>query len=290
MGQVLRDRVAFVTGGGRGIGREIARGLAAAGAAVAVTGRSSCHLEETVSHIEKQGGRAMSVPCDVADRAAVDLAVARVEGHLGPIGILVCNAAIEGPFGPMWEVDPDEWRRSLEVNLLGPFNCARAVLPTMTKRRAGRIINVGSAGGLWAVPYDTAYSTSKAALIRLTEGIAIECEPFGVCAWVIHPGVVRTGMSDAVLQSAAGQKWLPTYGQVLDDMCAPIEWASELCTFLASGEADGLSGCYISVDDRYRDMAKWASEVRARDVHTLRLKLHPTSAAPRWFQAPGARS
>jgi NAD(P)-dependent dehydrogenase (short-subunit alcohol dehydrogenase family) len=284
MADELKDQVAIVTGGGRGIGREIAEGLAREGASVAITGRSASHLEETVAAIEQLGVRGLAFPADVADPEAMKRLVAETESRLGPVDVFVSNAAIEGPLGPVWEISNEAWRRCLEINVMGAFNCAQAVLPGMVERRKGRIVNVGSGGGLFAVPYDTGYSTTKAALIRLTEGIAIEAEPYNVYAWVIHPGVVHTGMSDTVMDSPDGQKWLPKYSQALERGKTPIEWASELVNFLASGAADKLRGCFLSVNDDYRALAAQADEIKAGDMHTLRLKLVPTQPPPRAFQ------
>jgi len=280
----LTGQVVIVTGGGRGIGKAIAEGFAAAGAAVAITGRSASHLEETVRGIREGGGRALAYAADVTDKAAVISLVEETERQLGPVDVLVNNAGIEGPLGPVWEIDTEAWKRCVEVNLIGPFICSQAVLPGMVARRRGRIINVGSGGGLWAVPYDTGYSTTKAALIRLTEGIAIECEPFNVYTWVIHPGVVHTGMSDYVMGTEAGRKWLPAYSEALERGRTPVEWASELCLFLASGAADGLSGCFLSVNDDYRALAARAKEIKEGDMYTLRLKTHATQRPPRPFQ------
>ena len=284
MSEDFTGQVAIVTGGGRGIGKAIALGLATAGASVAITGRSAQHLEATMREIEALGVKALAFPADVTDADAIKRLVAETEAALGPIDILVSNAAIEGPLGPMWEVSNADWEYCLRTNVMGGFNCAQAVLPGMTARRKGRIIFVGSGGGLFAVPYDTGYSVTKAALIRLCEGISIETEEYGVTCFVIHPGVVHTGMSEAVMGTDEGRKWLPAYEEALARGATPIEWASQLTNFLASGAADGLSGCFISVNDDYRDMAKRAQEIKDGDMHTLRLKTHPTSRPPRIFQ------
>ncbi len=283
MAEDFTGQVAVVTGGGRGIGKTIALGLAQAGASIAITGRSAAHLEETVREIEALGVKAMAFPADVTDAEAMKRLVAETESQLGPIDVFVSNAAIEGPLGPMWEVSNAEWEYCLRTNVMGGFNCAQAVLPGMTQRRKGHLIFVGSGGGLFATPYDTGYSVTKAALIRLCEGISIETEEYGVACFVIHPGVVHTGMSDYCL-TEEGRKWLPAYEQALEYGQTPVEWASQLVNFLASGEADGLSGCFVSVNDDYRDMAKRAEEIKEGDMHTLRLKTHPTQRARRAFQ------
>ena len=115
----LSGQVALVTGGGRGLGQAYAQGLAAAGAAVAVTARSTEQLDESVRLIEAAGGRALAIPADVTDRAAVEHAVATTEQALGPISLLVNNAGIAGPWKVTWETDPDEWWNTLEVNARG---------------------------------------------------------------------------------------------------------------------------------------------------------------------------
>jgi NAD(P)-dependent dehydrogenase (short-subunit alcohol dehydrogenase family) len=140
----LAEQVALVTGGGRGIGQAIAERLAAAGARVAVTARSVAELDETVSAINARGGHARALPADVTDQAAVDSVVNDVEQTLGPISVLVNNAGVLGPVGLIWEVDPEEWWRCIEINLRGAFLYARAVVPRMIERQRGRIVSVAS--------------------------------------------------------------------------------------------------------------------------------------------------
>jgi NAD(P)-dependent dehydrogenase (short-subunit alcohol dehydrogenase family) len=280
----FEGRVAIVTGGGYGIGREIAESLARMGASVAIIGRSQSRLDETLAAIEGAGGKATVASVDVADEAAVRRAVSDTEAKFGPVDILISNAGLDGPFGPLWLNDTAAWRRTLDTNLFGSVVVAKSVLPGMVERRKGHIVFVGSGGGLWPVPYDTGYAVTKAGLIRLCETVALEAEEYNVRCFCIHPGVVHTGMSDSVMDSPDGQKWLPKYDQALERGKTPIEWASQLCNFLVSGEADGLTGCFLSVNDDYREMATRARQIQEQDLYKLRLNLTPGRPPPRPFQ------
>jgi NAD(P)-dependent dehydrogenase (short-subunit alcohol dehydrogenase family) len=269
----LTDQVALVTGAGRGIGRAIAEGLAAAGAAVALVARSADQLAETAARIADFGGRSRACPADVTDRDAVGRVVAGVERDLGPVDLLVNNAGVAGPVGPTWEADLCEWWRCLEGNLLGPLVCCRLVLPGMVARRRGRVVNVASGAGCGPVPHLSAYSASKAALIRLTENLAAEAAEHGVSVFAIHPGTVRTEMTEAALRDEAVRKWMPWFVQTFeagDDV--PPARAARLVLFLASGRADALSGRFFDVAEDAEQLVRRAEEVRAQDLYTLRLR------------------
>src|SRR6266849_9074214 len=192
----LAGQVALVTGGGRGIGKAIAERLAAAGARVALTARSGDELDSTVRAIEEVGGRARGLPADITDRVAVEAVVSEAERSDAPISLLVNNAGVLGPIGVVWEVDADEWWHCLEVNLRGAFLCTRAVLPGMVARRQGRIVNIASIGAVLPIPDGTAYGSSKTALVRFTESVALEVEASGIGVFAIDPGNVPTGMHD----------------------------------------------------------------------------------------------
>src|SRR5579883_1775490 len=215
MAEALAGQVAIVTGGGRGIGRAIAEALAAAGAAVTITARSADQLDETAEGIKIAGGRVLAIPADVTDRAAVERVVAETEKQLGPITLLVNNAGASGTAGLLWEVDPDEWWDAMAVNLRGPFAFCRAVLPTMVAHGRGRIINVASLAGVISVHYASAYMTSKTALVRLSECLALETAEYGVSVFVIDPGGVSTVMTTNFFCSPSGRAWLPEYGKNL---------------------------------------------------------------------------
>ena len=231
----LSGQVAIVTGGGRGIGRAIAQALAGAGAAVAVTARSQDELNQTATLINEQGGRALAVMADITDRFSVEWMVAETERRLGPVDLLVNNAGVPGPVGPLWENDPDEWRRSVEVNLDGTFLCCRSVLPGMIERRHGRIINLTSGIGNRPHPYLSAYNIAKTAVTRLSETLAEETKPHGVLVFVMTPGLVQTGMPQQIGSSESGRRWLPDFAGNVAAQSQPPDRAARLCVTLASG-------------------------------------------------------
>ena len=270
----LGGQVAIVTGGGRGIGRAMALALAKAGAAVAVVARSSDQLAETVALIEEAGGRAIAVTADVTDPQAAELMAKEVEQQLGPVDLLVNNAGAPPPVGPLWENDPDEWWRCIEVNLRGPFLCSRAVLPGMVTRRRGRIVTTASGSGIGPWPYSAAYAVAKCAAIRLSENLAAETQEHGISVFSIHPGFVRTAMTEAAAESPDDAKWL---GGMFHRLLSaghdvPPKRAAQLVVFLASGKADALSGCFISVSDDVTEMVQREDEIREGELYTLRLR------------------
>lgn len=278
--QILKEQIAVVTGGGRGIGRAVAQTLAQAGAAVAVLARSSQELQETLDLIAQNGGRAQAFVADVTDPSAVSRAFKEIERSMGEIDVLVNNAGVLKPFGPLWENDADEWWRGMEVNVRGPMLCARAVLPRMIARRGGRIINISSGAGAMGAPYYSSYIASKTALIRMTECLALETAAHGLAIFAISPGTVRTAMSEYSLESPEGQRWLPWYRRVFDEhIDVTAERPASLVLELASGKADVLSGRFLSVFDDLELLLRRSAEIEEKDLYMLRL--------PRLAGAPG---
>jgi 3-oxoacyl-[acyl-carrier protein] reductase len=249
----LQGQVALVTGGGRGIGRNIALELAAAGARVAVVARSADEIEETANEI---GG--LAIECDVSDQDSVEGMVAEVESKLGPIDLLVCNAGISIDEDAAWELDPDEWWHVFEVNVLGVYLCCRAVIPGMLERGRGRIVNVASGAAYLPGLKGTAYGGSKAAVHRFSEALANQLEPHGIPVFSISPGLVRTQMTES-------------FG---DDMpWTPPELAPHLVRALASGRLDTLAGRYLHAEhDDVDDLAARADEIVEDDLNAIRLR------------------
>jgi 3-oxoacyl-[acyl-carrier protein] reductase len=248
----LDGRVALVTGGGRGIGAGIARELAGAGAEVAVAARSRDQVEAVATEIA-----GLALELDVTDRAAVERAVAETEHRLGPIDLLVANAGAPNQDGATWEIDPGEWWRVLEVNVLGVHLCCRAVIPRMLERGDGRMVITGSGAAYLPGSSHTAYPASKAAVVRYAETLASELQG-RIPVFVFSPGLVRTEMT----------------GRFGDDLpWTPPELAPRLVRVLASGRADRLAGRYIHAEhDEIEDLIARADEIERDDLNAIRLR------------------
>ncbi len=183
----LKDRVALVTGAGRGIGRAIAQRLAAAGAICVLTARSRDEIEAVATPLG-----AFPVPADVRREEDVTRLVEAAHSRFGRVDLLVNNAAIDGN-GNVAELAPAKWRDVLDTNLTGVFLCCRAVLPGMIARRSGTIVNIASLAGTAGIAGKAAYCASKAGLLGFTDALMQEVRPFGIRVAAVSPGSVNTG-------------------------------------------------------------------------------------------------
>jgi NAD(P)-dependent dehydrogenase (short-subunit alcohol dehydrogenase family) len=250
----MSGEVVLITGGGRGFGESIARRFAGEGAAVAVLSRSHAQLDEVVAKIEADGGRAFAVTADVTSPADVDRAVSEVEAALGPITVFINNAGVPGPFGPLWEVDVDEWWAAQAVHIRAPMLFLHRILPGMIERGQGRAIIVSAIASRMVAAYLNAYCTGKIAQNRIVAEAAAELKDTGVSVFAIDPGFVFTALANATMTAPAAQKWLPgmvgrlqAASEKHDD--TDLARCAQRCVDLASGRYDALSGGYYELPD-----------------------------------------
>jgi 3-oxoacyl-[acyl-carrier protein] reductase len=235
---LLAERVALVTGAARGIGRAVAQRLAAEGAAVALLDIRPGEAEDAARGILAAGGRALGLQLDVAEAGAVEAAVAQVVGSWGRVDILVNNAGIIAR-GGLLELNPEVWKRVLEVNVNGAFHCCRAVVPHMLARGWGRILNItsvaGKTGDVTAAPV---YGTSKGAVNALTKSLARQLAPRGITVNAIAPHAIETDMS---AEWSAEKRSEVLRGIPVGRLGRPGEVAAA-AAFLVSEEAGYITG------------------------------------------------
>jgi 3-oxoacyl-[acyl-carrier protein] reductase len=269
----LAGQVALVTGGGRGIGANVARELADAGMRVAVSARTREQVEETAGEFD-----GLAVVGDVSKREDVERIVEETERQLGPVDLLVANAGVAIWEEKAWEVEPREWWGVLEVNVLGVYLCCRAVIPGMLARferrareqspraldggtasgAAGRIVIVASGAAYLPGSKNTAYSASKAAANRFGETLAAQLEG-RIPVFPISPGLVRTEMTD--------DRWPD------DAPWTPPECAPRLVRALASGRLDRLSGRYLHAEhDPPDELEARVDAILSDDLNAIRLR------------------
>ena len=268
----LQGTLSVVTGGGRGIGREIALHQARAGATVAVLARTAAQIEETAALIAREGGKAKAYAVDLVDRTAVEATFSTIASELGPIDCLINNHGSFRAFGPIWECDPDDWWGDVEINLRGCFHTCRAVAPAMLERGRGRIVNLVGGGTGTSFPHGSGYASSKAGIMRFTECLNDTTSSGGVLAFAVDPGLVRTTMTEMQLNTEAGRTFLPGIQQLFDDgVNVPPSRAATLIADISRGRFDRLAGRMLSGPDDRDALERAMNDIVEKDGRALRM-------------------
>lgn len=239
----MSDKVALVTGAGRGIGLATARRFRAEGWRVALLDIEPTLLDGAMAALDAPAAT-LRLHCDVGDAAAVQDAVRRAAAHFGRLDALVNNAGI-AVFKPLLETTPEDWQRTLAVNLGGSFFATQAAAPIMAGQGGGAVVNITSISGLRASTLRVAYGTSKAALAHLTKQQAVELGPLGIRVNAVAPGPVDTAMARAVHTPAIRRDY---HDHIPLDRYGLEEELAETICFLCSGRASYITGQVLAVD------------------------------------------
>jgi len=245
----LENKVAVVTGGGRGLGLSIALLFGREGAKVVLVARNKDEIEHVATELRVRRKEAIALPADVSDEGQVIQMVKKALEAYGTVDILVNNAGARGPIAPIHETSLADWEQTIKGNLTSAFLCARSVLPAMMEKKGGKIINVATT--LTPRPNLTPYMVAKAGLIFFTKQLSREVKAYNIQVNCIHPGVMDTRMQEEIRK--AGPKAIGTdmFERLKEEgMLHTPDEPAKLVLFLASKAADGITGEYLSFDDK----------------------------------------
>jgi NAD(P)-dependent dehydrogenase (short-subunit alcohol dehydrogenase family) len=273
---VLTGRSALITGASRGLGLEICHAYLAAGASVFICSRDTAELERARAELSsriRDADRVGALVADVSDQRQVDALVKAATDRFPELSILVNNAGIYGPKGPIEKVDLQQWARALEVNLIGSVRMARTMIPQFERLGHGKVVQLSGGGATAPLPGLSAYAASKAAVIRFAETLAVELAERRIDVNAIAPGALNTRMLDEVLQAGPEQVGDAFYEKAIEQEQSggtPLARGAELAVWLASPASDGITGKLLSaIWDPWRELAEHRDDL-ASDIYTLR--------------------
>jgi len=274
----LAGQTAIITDANQGLGKVLSQIFWQASANVVMCARNENMLASAYHEILERScdghERLSYLPGDVSIVESTKSIVDFTLKKYGSIDILINNAGVYGPKGCLEDVDWQEWKTAIEINLYGPVLMCRAILPHFKKKGKGKIINLSGGGATAPLPRLSAYAAAKTALVRLTETLAVECMDVGIDINAIAPGALNTRLLDEILEAGpekVGQTFYDRSVKQKSEGGASMETAAALCLYLASSDSDGITGKLLSsLWDPWQDLSKHLEKLRSTDIYTLR--------------------
>lgn len=283
----LAGRTAIVTGASLGLGFEIARHFAAQGAALMLCARDATKLEGQRARLaaDHPAVRIVAHRADISKEADVDALFAAAVSAYGKIDIVVNNAGVYGPMGPIETIDWSEWVEAIAINLTGTVYCCRKAVDLFKAQRSGKIINLSGGGATNPLPGISAYAASKAAIVRFTETLALEVKEFGIDVNAVAPGALATRLTDQLIAAGPDRVGAALYqrmAKIQAEGGTPFATGAALCVYLASTESDGLTGRLIAAQwDPWPFADTIKSALTASDIYALR-RIVPADRGESW--------
>ena len=285
----LAGRNTIVTGGSQGLGRAIVEAFVREGANVLLCARDEPAAAELAGRLQSVAPlpdqRVLARRCDVSSESDVEVLFGVADAAFGPLHVLVNNAGIYGPKGLTDEVDFEAWRRCVDINLYGTLLPCRAAMPRMRRAAYGKIINLSGGGATNPMPNLSAYAASKAAVVRLTETLALELRAHHVDVNAVAPGALNTRLLQEVIEAGPENVGAEFYAKALrqaQEGGVPLELGADLCVYLASAQRDGVSGKLLSAKwDPWPTLHERIAELDATDIYALR-RITPEDRGRKW--------
>ncbi len=284
----LKNRNAVITGANQGFGLAVAKEFIKEGASVVICARNLPKLKKAAGDLKAMAGpgqKVIAMQGDISIQKDVKRIIGKSIKELKHIDILVNNAGVYGPKGLIENVDATEWIKAIKINLFGVFYVCKYILPHMKKNRSGKIINLSGGGATSPLPRISAYASSKAAVVRLTETLAEECSGSGIDINAIAPGALNTRLLEEVLNAGPGVVGESFYKKALkqkEEGGVPLREGASLCVYLASSESNGITGKLISaVWDPWKELGCYLDVLQNTDIYTLR-RIVPEDRGKEW--------
>lgn len=282
----LEGKRAVITGASQGLGLAITRVFLEEGATVLICARNADELESARAELDSAyPGRVFARRCDVSSEAELDAFAAAAAELLGGVDILVCNAGVYGPKGPIETIDWAAWVQAIQINLTGTVYCCRAFLPQIRAAARGKILIISGGGATKPLPNLSAYAASKAGIVRFAETLAEELKPEGIDVNSIAPGALNTRLLQEILDAGpeiVGESFYKAAIRQRDTGGTSPDLGGRLCAYLASPAGEGITGRLLSAQwDPWERMESFKEEMAGTDVYTLR-RIIPAERGKTW--------